>query len=69
MSTNEKLAEFLNTTDILEEEAEILDADEIKAKIRLRTTALYGAGARFQVPKVKVRTTFHYICHADILNY
>ena len=53
-STNEKLAEFLNKSEIQDEEAEALDQEERRARDRLRITSLYGAGARFKTPKTKV---------------
>mmetsp|Transcript_21521 Transcript_21521/g.31264 ORF Transcript_21521/g.31264 Transcript_21521/m.31264 type:complete len:668 (-) Transcript_21521:206-2209(-) len=52
-STNEKLAEFLNKTEIVDEEAEALDQDYKRARNRIRVTSLYGAGARFKTPKTK----------------
>lgn len=54
LSTNEKLAEFLNKTEIVDEAAEELDTELERAKNRLRVTSLYGAGARFKTPKTKV---------------
>lgn len=53
LSTNQKLAEFLNKSEIQDEEAEALDQEEKRARERLRITSLYGAGARFQTPKTK----------------
>lgn len=55
LSTNQKLAEFLNKSEIQDEEAEALDHEEKRARERLRVTSLYGAGARFKTPKTKVR--------------
>ena len=54
LSTNEKLAEFLNKTEIVDEAADELDMDHQRARNRLRVTSLYGAGARFKTPKTKV---------------
>lgn len=55
LSTNEKLAEYLNKSEIQDEEAEALDLEEKRARDRLRITSLYGAGARFKTPKTMVR--------------
>ena len=60
MSTNEKLGEFLHTSAIVDEAEEYLESEELKAKNRLRSTTLYGAGARFRVPRVKVSACHHY---------
>lgn len=54
LSTNAKLAEFLNKTEIVDEAADELDMDHQRARNRLRVTSLYGAGARFKTPKTKV---------------
>lgn len=54
LSTNQKLAEFLNKSEMQDEEAEALDHEERRARDRLRVTSLYGAGARFKTPKTKV---------------
>jgi hypothetical protein len=54
LSTNQKLAEFLNKSEIQDDEAEAMDHEERRARERLRVTSLYGAGARFKTPKTKV---------------
>lgn len=52
-STNEKLADIINTNNRdKDEEAEIAE-EEARAKMRLRRTVLYGCGARAKIPKVK----------------
>jgi hypothetical protein len=59
-STNEKLAEFLNKSDMVDEDAEALDIDYRRAKEKIRITSLYGAGARFKTPKTKVKLVRRY---------
>jgi hypothetical protein len=54
MSTNQKLSEFLNKSEIQDDEADAMDQEEKRARERLRVTSLYGAGARFKTPKTKV---------------
>lgn len=63
MSTNEKLGEFLHTSAIVDEAEEYLESEELKAKNRLRSTTLYGAGARFRIPRVKVSAPIHIQSH------
>lgn len=60
-STNEKLSVFLNATEIVDDEADALDLDEIKARNQLRSKVLYGAGARFNVPKTIVMLNYSII--------
>jgi hypothetical protein len=67
MSTNQKLSEFLNKSEIQDEEADALDQEEKRARDRLRVTSLYGAGARFKTPKTKVCWKFHAFCLIALL--
>ena len=55
LSTDEKLRGFLNKSENLEEDNAILEAEYRQARERIRTSSLYGAGARYKAPKTKVK--------------
>ena len=53
ISTDEKLINLLNARQANDEEEWYLVEEERRAKIRLRRTSLYSAGAKAKIPKVK----------------
>ena len=59
ISTDEKLINLLNARQANDEEEWYLAEEERRAKIRLRKTSLYGAGAKAKIPKVKREIKFN----------
>jgi hypothetical protein len=54
LSTDEKLKGFLNKSENLEEDNAIMEQEFKAARERIRTSSLYGAGAKYRAPKTKV---------------
>jgi hypothetical protein len=54
LSTDEKLRSFLNKSENLDEDNAILEQEYKQARDRIRTSSLYGAGAKYRAPKTKV---------------
>lgn len=50
-STNVKLAAIINSKNNDQEEEEAVLNEELKAKVRLRRSSLYGGGARWKLYK------------------
>jgi hypothetical protein len=59
VTTDEKLINLLNARQINDEDEWYLAEEEKRAKIRLRKTSLYGAGAKAKIPKVKRDVRFN----------
>ena len=61
LSTDEKLKVFLNKSENLEEDNAILDLEYEEARERIRTSSLYGAGAKYRAPKTKVSPKSYHV--------
>jgi hypothetical protein len=58
LSTDEKLKGFLNKSENLEEDNAIMEQEFKAARERIRTSSLYGAGAKYRAPKTKVSQNY-----------
>ena len=54
LSTDEKLKGFLNKSENLDEDNVVMEMEYKEARDRIRTSSLYGAGAKYRAPKTKV---------------